>query len=147
MSERSSGAGRGLPNDLPDEPPNEHGARGLLRICERHELLTRLGDKWAVLVLHALATAPGRRLRFSAVRRRIEGVTPRMLTVTLRDLERDGLVARHYFAEVPPRVEYELSELGAGMLHALEAFAQRSCSSWPHGWGPSTSTPSSGPSS
>lgn len=80
----------------------------------------RLGDKWTVQVLWRLSLADGRRLRFSALMKEIEGITQRMLTLTLRNLERDGLVERHYFPEVPPRVEYELTELGAGILRSLE---------------------------
>lgn len=80
----------------------------------------RLGDKWTVLVLWRLSVAPERRLRFSAIKSEIDGITQRMLTLALRNLERDGLVARHYFPEVPPRVEYELTEMGAGILKALE---------------------------
>jgi DNA-binding HxlR family transcriptional regulator len=71
---------------------------------------------------HALAVAPGHRLRFSELMHGIEGITQRMLTLTLRNLERDGLLVRHYFPEVPPRVEYELTEMGASMLPALEGF-------------------------
>lgn len=81
---------------------------------------TRLGDKWTVQVLWRLSVVNGHRQRFSALKSRIEGITQRMLTLTLRNLERDGLVVRHYFPEVPPRVEYELTELGTGILHALE---------------------------
>lgn len=80
----------------------------------------RLGDKWTVQVLWRLSVAPAGRLRFSALKSEIDGITQRMLTLTLRNLERDGLVMRHYFPEVPPRVEYELTEMGAGILSALE---------------------------
>lgn len=80
----------------------------------------RLGDKWTVQVLWRLSLTPGRRLRFSALKSEIDGITQRMLTLTLRNLERDGLVQRHYFPEVPPRVEYELTEMGTGILSALE---------------------------
>ncbi len=80
----------------------------------------RLGDKWTVQVLWRLSLASGKKLRFSALKKEIDGVTQRMLTLALRNLERDGLVARHYFPEVPPRVEYELTEMGSGMLRALE---------------------------
>ncbi|MEH6718755.1 MAG: helix-turn-helix domain-containing protein [Aurantimonas endophytica] len=83
-------------------------------ICER------LGDKWTVQVLWRLSLADERRLRFSALQRETEGITQRMLTLTLRNLERDGLVARHYYPEVPPRVEYELTGLGVGILQALQ---------------------------
>jgi DNA-binding HxlR family transcriptional regulator len=80
----------------------------------------RLGDKWTVQVIWRLSLASGRRLRFSVLKSELDGITQRMLTLTLRNLERDGLVVRHYFPEVPPRVEYELTEMGAGILRALE---------------------------
>ena len=83
-------------------------------------ICTRLGDKWTVHVLWRLSLADGHRLRFSALQKEIDGVTQRMLTLTLRNLERDGLINRHYFPEVPPRVEYELSAMGADVLRALE---------------------------
>lgn len=83
-------------------------------------ICTRLGDKWTVHVLWRLSLANERRLRFSTLKKELDGVTQRMLTLTLRNLERDGLVTRHYFPEVPPRVEYELTEMGAGVLRALE---------------------------
>lgn len=83
-------------------------------------ICARLSDKWTVQVLWHLAIASGRRLRFSTLKREIDGITQRMLTLTLRNLERDGLLLRHYFPEVPPRVEYELTEMGVGMLRALE---------------------------
>ena len=85
-------------------------------------ICTRLGDKWTVHVLWRLSLADEQRLRFSALRKEIDGITQRMLTLTLRNLERDGMVMRHYFPEVPPRVEYELTDMGAGVLHALESF-------------------------
>ena len=84
-------------------------------------ICTRLGDKWTVHVLWRLSLADEQRLRFSALRKEIDGITQRMLTLTLRNLERDGMVMRHYFPEVPPRVEYELTDMGAGVLHALES--------------------------
>ncbi len=83
-------------------------------------ICTRLGDKWTVQVLWRLSLADKRRLRFSALKKEIDGITQRMLTLTLRNLERDGLVVRHYFPEVPPRVEYELTDMGTGVLDALE---------------------------
>ena len=78
-----------------------------------------------------LALAPGHRLRFSAIRGGVQGISQRMLTLTLRNLERDGLLVRHYFPEVPPRVEYELSAMGRSMLPALEAFTGRIRLNWP----------------
>ena len=83
-------------------------------------LCARLNDKWTVVVLWRIASAPERRIRFSSLKHEVDGITQRMLTLTLRNLERDGLVLRHLFAEIPPRVEYEISELGIGMLEALE---------------------------
>lgn len=79
--------------------------------CRAHEMLNRIGDKWTVYVIHVLGDAGT--LRFSEILRAVEGVSQRMLTVTLRGLERDGLVTRVLYAEVPPRVEYSLTPLGA----------------------------------
>jgi DNA-binding HxlR family transcriptional regulator len=93
-----------------------------LKPCASHDILSRLGDKWTVLTLSLLAIAPNHRLRFSAIKDGIDGITQRMLTVTLRNLERDGLPSRHYFPEVPPRVEYELTAMGASLLPAREGF-------------------------
>ena len=101
------------------------------RPCAPNGVLARLGDKWTILVLSHLAVAGGHRLRFSALKGGIEGITQRMLTLTLRNLERDGLLTRHYFPEVPPRVEYELTEMGASMLPALEGFTSWIRDNWP----------------
>ncbi len=79
--------------------------------CRAREMLVRVGDKWSVNVIYVLG-AEGT-LRFGELRRRIEGISQRMLTVTLRGLERDGLVRRTMYPEVPPRVEYTLTALGA----------------------------------
>jgi DNA-binding HxlR family transcriptional regulator len=78
--------------------------------CRAHEVLARVGDKWSVYVIHVLGEEGT--LRFGELRRRVEGISQRMLTVTLRSLERDGLVARAMYPEVPPRVEYALTPLG-----------------------------------
>jgi DNA-binding HxlR family transcriptional regulator len=78
--------------------------------CHAHEMLTRIGDKWSVHVIHVLGDAGT--LRFNELRARVEGISQRMLTVTLRGLERDGLVEREIYPEVPPRVEYTLTKLG-----------------------------------
>lgn len=99
--------------------------------CVPHGVLARLGDKWTILVLSHLAVAPGHRLRFSTLKKGIEGITQRMLTLTVRNLERDGLLRRHYFPEVPPRVEYELTAMGASMLPALEGFTSWIRDHWP----------------
>jgi DNA-binding HxlR family transcriptional regulator len=108
----------------------EKGPR--FRECAPNSVLARLGDKWTILVMSHLAVATGYRLRFSALKSGIEGITQRMLTLTLRNLERDGLLIRHYFPEVPPRVEYELTEMGASMLPALEGFTSWIRDNWPH---------------
>lgn len=94
----------------------------LFRPCAPHSVLARLGDKWTILVMSHLAVAPGQRLRFTALKAGIDGITQRMLTLTLRNLERDGLLRRHLYAETPARVEYELTDIGASMLPALEGF-------------------------
>lgn len=103
----------------------------LLTPCAPHDVLARMGDKWTILVMSLLSLAPGHRLRFSAIKVGIKGVSQRMLTVTLRNLERDGLLLRHYFPEVPPRVEYELTGMGRSMLPALEGFTAWIGSNWP----------------
>ena len=79
--------------------------------CHAREMLERVGDKWSVYVIHVLGDE--HTLRFNALRSRVEGISQRMLTVTLRGMERDGLVARKVYPEVPPRVEYRLTPLGA----------------------------------
>jgi DNA-binding HxlR family transcriptional regulator len=79
--------------------------------CHAHEVLMRIGDKWSVYVIHVLGEAGT--LRFNELRGQVDGISQRMLTVTLRGLERDGLVLRKAYAEVPPRVEYTLTALGA----------------------------------
>ncbi|GAB7035753.1 helix-turn-helix domain-containing protein [Streptomyces sp. NPDC021749] len=76
------------------------------------DVLARVGDKWTVLVVTTLADGP---LRFTALHERIAGVSQRMLSQTLRSLTRDGLITRTAYAEVPPRVEYELTPLGRSL--------------------------------
>lgn len=78
--------------------------------CRAREVLDRVGDKWSVVVLHHLSTGT---LRFTELLRAIPGISQRMLTVTLRGLERDGLVRRTVHPVVPPHVDYELTPLGA----------------------------------
>lgn len=85
------------------------------------EVLDRIGDKWTVLVLSTLGD---RRLRYSDLMASIPGVSQRMLTVTLKALERDGLVVREAYAEVPPRVEYEVTDLGRSLQRAVLQLAQ-----------------------
>ena len=82
------------------------------------EVLGRVGDKWSLLVVGQLAQGP---MRFNALRRAIDGVSQRMLTLTLRALERDGLVARTVQASVPPRVDYALTPTGQTLLDPVRA--------------------------
>ena len=88
------------------------------RHCPSRQLLDRIGDRWTVLVVGALAHGP---LRFSQLATRIEGVSQKMLTQTLRALERDGLVTRTVYPQIPPRVEYELTEAGHTLQEPLKA--------------------------
>ena len=93
------------------------------RDCPSRLLLDRIGDRWTVLIVGALDDGPQ---RFSAVASRVDGISQKMLAQTLRSLERDGLVTRTVYAEVPPRVEYELTTLGRSLqkpLRALEEWA------------------------
>jgi DNA-binding HxlR family transcriptional regulator len=80
------------------------------RDCPIRMVLDRIADKWTVMMMSLLSD--GAPHRFSELRRNLEGISQKMLTQTLRDLERDGLVVRTIFAEVPPRVEYALTPLG-----------------------------------
>jgi DNA-binding HxlR family transcriptional regulator len=84
--------------------------------CHAREMIMRVADKWSMYIIHVLAQDSP--LRFNELKRRVDGVSQRMLTVTLRGLERDGLVRRRMYPEVPPRVEYELTELG-GTLRGI----------------------------
>lgn len=84
------------------------------------ELLSKIGDKWSILIVVMLARSPGHRARFSELHRVVDGISQRMLTTTLRNLERDGFLNRESFPEVPPRVEYELTALGLSLLQPME---------------------------
>ncbi len=87
-------------------------------ICPVRDLLDSIGDKWSTLILVSLAAQP---LRFSAVRRAVPDISKRMLTQTLRSLERDGLISRRVFATKPPSVEYDLTALGESLLESMGA--------------------------
>jgi DNA-binding HxlR family transcriptional regulator len=84
----------------------------LAEACPTRQVVNRIGDRWSLLVLYALE---GGILRFAELRRAVEGVTQKMLTQTLRLLERDGLVRREVFAAIPPHVEYSLTPLGRSL--------------------------------
>ena len=94
------------------------------RNCPSRQVLDRIGDAWSVLVVGILRDGS---LRYSELAERIEGISPKMLTQTLRALERDGLLTRTVHAVVPPRVDYELTPLGRsllGLVRALEEWAE-----------------------
>jgi DNA-binding HxlR family transcriptional regulator len=91
------------------------------QICPVRHVLDGVGDKWTILVITALK--PGQR-RFSEIKRAIPDISQRMLTQTLRKLERDGYVTRSVTPTIPPRVDYELTGLGISLLTALEPLAE-----------------------
>lgn len=84
-------------------------------------VLDRIGDKWVIMVVGALSQGP---MRFNAIKRLIGGVSQRMLTLTLRGMERDGLVTRTPYSTIPPRVDYELTELGHSLLVPLRTLSE-----------------------
>ena len=92
-------------------------ARPPLTDCRARDVLHRVGDKWSVFVIDRLGQGSQ---RFSELRRSIDGITSRMLTVTLRGLERDGLVTRTMHPVIPPRVDYELTPMGATLLETIQ---------------------------
>ena len=98
--------------EVPVLPPNAHldsDCRGVASV------LARVGDKWSVFVIMLLGAGPR---RFNEIKRMVGGISQRMLTLTLRGLERDGLVTRTVFPTIPPRVDYELTDLGRGLSQA-----------------------------
>lgn len=99
--------------------------------CEFREMMSRIGDKWSLLVIVVLEGMPGRRCRFSELKRNVPGISQRMLTATLRSLERDGILTRHVYAEVPPRVEYQLTPLGRGLMDPVSGLVSWLQSRWP----------------
>jgi DNA-binding HxlR family transcriptional regulator len=104
-----------VPTKFPVLPPNAHlesDCRGPASI------LARVGDKWSVFVIMLLGGGPR---RFNEIKRMVGGISQRMLTLTLRGLERDGLVTRTVFPTIPPRVDYELTDLGRGLWTPVEA--------------------------
>ncbi len=98
-------------------------AGGIIR-----DVLNRIGDKWSLLVI---GTLDQRRMRFGELQRHIPGISQRMLTLTLRQLERDGLVTRTAHAEVPPRVEYELTPMGNTLIEPSLALATWAIENYP----------------
>ncbi|MBR0974239.1 MULTISPECIES: winged helix-turn-helix transcriptional regulator [Bradyrhizobium] len=104
----------GLPAS-PRPDPNHADCRGVASV------LSRVGDKWSVFVIMMLGDGPK---RFNELKRMINGISQRMLTLTLRGLERDGLVTRTIFPTIPPRVDYELTDLGRGLSRPVEALGK-----------------------
>ena len=99
-----------------------HGKEEHQDYCPVRDIMDRFGDKWSLLAILNLGYSG--KIRFNELKGKIDGISQRMLTVTLRSLERDGLITRKIFAEVPPRVEYELTQLGMGLLQQIWNLAQ-----------------------
>jgi len=93
------------------------------------ELLTKIGDKWTIFVILSLDLLGGR-ARFSELERSVPGISQRMLSTTLKNLERDGLVIRELFPEVPPRVEYEINDLGKSLLLPTQGLVNWAKENW-----------------
>lgn len=105
----------GYPEETTQRTPDVYAAN-----CPTRQLLDRIADKWSVLILTTLGTGSGE-MRFNALKRHIEGISQKMLSQTLRSLERDGLVARHVVPTVPVTVGYAITPLGRELLDALQA--------------------------
>ncbi len=102
--------------------PAAPGATHLPGNCQGvGEVLARVGDKWSVLIVMTLGNGPR---RFNDLKRSIGGISQRMLTLTLRGLERDGLLTRTMFPTIPPRVDYELTELGHSLARPVAALGE-----------------------
>src|SRR5437764_13536455 len=101
--------------DLRPQPHFESDCRGVAWI------LAGVGDKWSVFAIMLLGDGPR---RFNEIKRMIAGISQRMLTLTLRGLERDGLVTRTVFPTIPPLVDYELTDLGRGLSQPVEALGK-----------------------
>lgn len=93
------------------------------------ELLTKVGDKWTIFVVLSLELLGGR-ARFSELERAVPGISQRMLSSTLKNLERDGMVTREVFPEVPPRVEYEMTPLGRSLLLPTQGLVDWAKANW-----------------
>lgn len=90
--------------------------------CSIRHILDRFGDKWSILIISILGHVG--KLRFNELNQQIGDISQKMLTVTLRSLEADGLISRKLFPEIPPRVEYELTDLGRSLLPHIEQLAE-----------------------
>ena len=103
---------------VPALPPQPHLDNDCREVAS---ILARVGDKWSVFVIMLLGGGPR---RFNEIKRMVGGISQRMLTLTLRGLERDGLVTRTVFPTIPPRVDYELTDLGRGLWQPVEALGK-----------------------
>jgi DNA-binding HxlR family transcriptional regulator len=103
---------------VPVLPPHAHETSDCRGVAS---ILARVGDKWSVFVIMMLGNGPR---RFNEIKRMIGGISQRMLTLTLRGLERDGLVTRTVFPTIPPRVDYELTDLGRALSKPVEALGK-----------------------
>ena len=112
------------PSEAAGDPAGER-RRGVgaasRRACRAREVLQRVGDKWSMSVIDLLGQGT---MRFSELHRAIDGITARMLTVTLRGLERDGIVTRTIHPVIPPRVDYALTPMGRTLLDTIGAAGQ-----------------------
>lgn len=100
------------------------GADAYLAACPSRQILDVLANKWTMLVMGALSGGP---MRFGELRRRLDGITQKMLTQTLRMLERDGLVTRTIYPTIPPKVEYAATQLGesvTALMHAIRSWSE-----------------------
>lgn len=94
------------------------------------ELFSRIGDKWSIFLIVALSKLPEQRARFSEIERGVPGISQRMLTTTLKSLVRDGFLHREVYPEVPPRVEYELTDLGRSLLVPMQGLVDWVGNNW-----------------
>jgi DNA-binding HxlR family transcriptional regulator len=100
----------------------KNGVESVTQTCRPvTDILSRVGDKWSVMIVMLLGPGPK---RFNEIRRAINGISQRMLTLTLRGLERDGLVTRTVTPTIPPRVDYELTELGQSLRCPIDALGE-----------------------
>jgi DNA-binding HxlR family transcriptional regulator len=109
--------------DVTDSPvesafPTDHRGEQCMRVSE---VLARVGDKWSILVIGTLGTGPR---RFNELKREVDGISQRMLTLTVRGLERDGLITRTVTPSIPPRVDYALTDLGRSLLEPVRALGE-----------------------
>jgi DNA-binding HxlR family transcriptional regulator len=112
----------GLSHDELFSRIEKHGVESVANSCRPvTDILSRVGDKWSVMIVMLLGPGPK---RFNEIRRAINGISQRMLTLTLRGLERDGLVTRTVTPTIPPRVDYELTELGQSLRCPIDALGE-----------------------